>query len=145
MLGTIAVLAIVVARSVSSAALEMSTVRSTAMLEADLHAGIKIGVAAILELGNTMRSGDAAADLANRSISVHITNERARIDLNQAPTSVLSALFAAHGASEKDAESLATAIGDWRGGSASQKLAAPQQTERSGAQIPGLTTFDSAN
>jgi general secretion pathway protein K len=142
MLGTIAALAIVVARSVSSAALEMSTVRSATLSEADLYAAIKLGVVAILELGDTMRSADAAAELTNRQITVRITNERARIDLNHAPASVLTALFAAHGASDEDAASLAAAVSDWRGGSASQKLVAPPQTEGFGTQLPGLTTFD---
>jgi type II secretory pathway component PulK len=142
MLGSIAVLAVIITRSVSGAALEMSIVRANAQSQADLHAGIELGVAAILKLGDKMRSADAAADLTKRRITVHITNERARIDLNQAPESVLAALFAAHGVSDNDAALLATAVADWRGGSASQRLDAPLQEERFGAQLPGLTTFD---
>jgi general secretion pathway protein K len=143
MLGAIAVVALIMARSVSNAAIEMSTLQARALSEADLSAGIEIGVAAILQLGDTMRSADAAAELLHRRITVHITNERARIDLNQAPTPILTALFAAHGANDNDAEALAAAISDWRGGSASQKLAPPQQAQVFGTQLPGLTTFDS--
>jgi general secretion pathway protein K len=140
MLGTIAILAAVVSRAVSSAALEMSAVRAASLSEADLHAGIELGAAAILKLGDTMRSADAVADLANRHLTVHITNERARIDLNVASKSMLTALFVANGVDENEAESLATAVRDWRGGSASQKLVAP--TSGLATHAPGVSTFD---
>jgi general secretion pathway protein K len=142
MLGTIAVLAAIITRSVSTAAVELSTARATALSEADLYAGIEVGAAAILQLGDTMRSADAAVDLNGRRITVHITNERARIDLNQAPGSILQALFAAQDVSDSDAAALASAVTDWRGGSASQKLVAAPQVEGFGSQLPGLTTFD---
>jgi type II secretory pathway component PulK len=142
MLGTIAVLAVIVARSVSTAAIELGTARATALSEADLHAGIEIGVAAILQLGDNMRSADAGGNLNNRRITVHITNERARIDINQAPESILQALFAAQGINDNDAAELASAVSEWRGGSASQKLVSSPQIEGFRSSLPGLTTFE---
>jgi len=142
MLGVLAILVAVASRSVSGAAREMSIARSASLSQADLRAGVELGVAAILKLGQDMRSADAAAELANRRISVHLTNERARIDLNTAPKSMLSALFAAIGIDQNEAESLAVAIEDWRGGSASQKLNAGTQGDSTARSLPGLSTFD---
>ena len=77
MLGVIAVLAAAVARSVSGAALELRAARAGSETDSDLRAGIELGVAAILKLGDEMRSADAAVDLTDRRIAVRITNERA--------------------------------------------------------------------
>ncbi len=140
MLGMIAILAAVASRAISGAALEMSTARAVSLSEADLHAGIELGAAAILKLGDSMRSADAVADLTHRHLSVHITNERARIDLNAASKPLLTALFVASGVDENEAETLATAVRNWRGGSASQKLVAP--TPGLATHGPGLSTFD---
>jgi type II secretory pathway component PulK len=138
------VLAVVVARSISGAAIEISTARAILLSDSDLHAGIELGVAAILKLGDNMRSADAAADLANRRVTVHITNERARIDLNRASSSVLAALFVANGVDDNEAALLAAAIHEWRGGSASQKLVVPAPAAGLATQLPGLTSFDSS-
>lgn len=121
MLGVISVLAAVVARSVSGAALELSAARATAQSESDLRAGIELGAAAILKLGEQMRSADAAIDLFNRRITVRVTNERARIDLNKAKADVLTGLLKSQGLSSDEAESLAANVVDWRGGDTSKK------------------------
>jgi general secretion pathway protein K len=142
MLGMISVLIAVVSRSVSGAAREMAAARATALSQADLHAGIELGVAAILKLGDNMRSADTFAELISRRISVRITNERARLDLNAAPKSMLAALFAAAALDESDASSLAQAVDDWRGGSASQRLVASPTTNATAPRLPGLDTFD---
>jgi general secretion pathway protein K len=126
MLGVIAVLAAAVARSVSGAALELSSARAATETEIDLRAGIELGAAAILKLGEDMRSADASADLKGRRISVRITNERARIDLNKAKADVLAGLLKAEGLDDGEAASLAANIVEWRGGAGSQKqLATP--------------------
>src|SRR5262249_30272012 len=93
MLGVIAILAAAVARSVSGAALELSASRASAESDSDLRAGIELGVAAILKLGNDMRSAEASANLRGRRIAVRVTNERARIDLNRAKLDLLSGLL----------------------------------------------------
>ena len=77
-LGMIAILATAVARSVSGAALELSSARSAAQDESDLRAGIELGVAAILKLGDNMRRANAAADLSGRRLRVRVTNERGK-------------------------------------------------------------------
>src|SRR5262245_49849523 len=89
MLGLIAVLATVVARSVSGAATGLGVARAAWRSQADLRAGIEIGVAAIRKLGEDMRSADASIVLGQRRISVRITNERARVDLNRASAAML--------------------------------------------------------
>jgi type II secretory pathway component PulK len=126
MLGIIAVLAATVARSVSGAALELKAARAAVETESDLRAGIDLGVAAILKLGDDMRSGEAAADLKGRRISVRITNERARIDLNKAKADVLAGLLKAEGIDDTEAASLAANVVEWRGGAAAQEQAAPR-------------------
>ena len=141
-LGVIAILVTVASRSISGAAREISLARSVSISQADLYAGVELGVAAIQKLGESMRSAETTAELADRRISVRITNERGRIDLNAAPKSVLAALFVTLGVDKNEAGSLATAIDDWRGGSASQKLAAPAQDNSTQRSLPGLNTFN---
>jgi general secretion pathway protein K len=121
MLGIIAVLAAAVARSVSGAALELSSARTVSQSETDLRAGIELGAAAILKLGEDMRGADASADLKGRRISVRITNERARIDLNKAKVDMLTGLLKAEGFDDNEAASLATNVIEWRGGAGSRK------------------------
>jgi general secretion pathway protein K len=126
MLGIIAVLAAAVARSVSGAALELSSARAATETETDLRAGIELGAAAILKLGEDMRSADASADLKGRRITIRITNERARIDLNKAKADMLAGLLKAEGLDDNEAATLANNMIEWRGGADSHKqLAAP--------------------
>jgi type II secretory pathway component PulK len=142
MLGVVAILAAVASRSVSGAAREMTAARSVSQSQADLVAGVELGVAAIFKLGENMRVADAVADLSNRRISVHITNERARIDLNSAPTPMLSALFAASGADQAESEALALTVEDWRGGTPSQKLGGAPEANSTVRPLPDLNSFD---
>ena len=130
MLGMIAALAAVVSRSVSGAAIELSTSQLTARLEWDLRAGIELGVATIKTLGERMRTADASVALADRRVYVRVTNERARIDLNTASPAVLSTLLIASGVIESDAAALAQTIVEWRGGSPSQQGAAATEDSR---------------
>src|SRR6516165_1373785 len=123
MLGVIGLLAAAVARSVSGTALELSVAHRTSESESDLRAGIELGVAAILKLGDEMRSADTAVDLADRRITVRVTNERARIDLNKANAEVLAGLFKAVGVDNDEAASLAANVVNWRGGDGSQRPA----------------------
>jgi general secretion pathway protein K len=131
LLGFIAVLAAVAARSVSGAAAGLAAGRAAWQSDADVRAGIEIGVAAIRKLGDEVRSADAFVDLAQRRISVRVTNERARIDLNRASAAVLARLFETKGIADSEAAALAASVIEWRGGSASQKLVAPAQDEGS--------------
>ncbi|HEX5958027.1 MAG TPA: hypothetical protein VFY92_05140 [Hyphomicrobiaceae bacterium] len=108
--------------------------------QADLRAGIEIGVAAIRKLGEDMRSADASIVLGQRRISVRITNERARVDLNRASAAMLARLFETNGAFGGEASALAASVIEWRGGSASQKLTGPVQDERSLATFQGGST-----
>jgi len=142
MLGVIAVLAAAVARSVSGAALELRAARAASETDSDLRAGIELGVAAILKLGDEMRSADASVDLADRRIAVSITNERARIDLNKAKADVLTGLFKAEGLDDDEAASLAANVVSWRGGAASQKPVAPLQDDQHLGGLTGSFGFD---
>jgi general secretion pathway protein K len=146
LLGIISALAAVVARSVSGAAIEMRTAVTASQAEADLRAGIELGVAAILKLGENMRTAEATANLSNRRITVRISNERGRIDLNMADVSVLAALFEKV-APDSDAKSLAASLVEWIGGSASQKLSTPASDDRSfgpSSAIKGLNAPQNA-
>jgi len=132
MLGVIAVLAAAVARSVSGAALELSTARTAEQTDSDLRAGIELGAAAIHKLGDDMRSADAAIDLAGRRITVRITNERARIDLNRAKIDVLTGLLKSNGLDDNEAASLAANVVEWRGGGAAEKPTNSESNQRLG-------------
>jgi general secretion pathway protein K len=140
LLGVIAALAAVAARSVSGAATGLGVARAAWQGQADLRAGIEIGVAAIRKLGEDIRSADAFIELGQRRISVRITNERARVDLNRASAAMLARLLETNSASESEAAALAASIIEWRGGSASQKLTAPTQDERSLVSLSKLST-----
>jgi general secretion pathway protein K len=142
MLGMIAALAAVVSRSVSGAAMEVGAARMNAQSETDLRAGIELGVAAIFKLGEDMRSADTVADLTDRRIAVRITNERGRIDLNLASAPLLTALFEASGMMNGDSAALAAGVIEWRGGSASQKLAAPEGENSPASKFSGFSSFD---
>jgi general secretion pathway protein K len=125
MLGLIAALASVVARSVSGAALAVGAARTAWQAEADLRAGVELGAATILKLGEDLRSAEAAVDLTNRRLEVRVTNERARIDLNAASAAVLARLLETNGVLEDEAAALATGVIAWREDPATQKLTAP--------------------
>jgi general secretion pathway protein K len=142
MIGVIALLASAVARSVSSAALELSVAHVTSGADSDLRAGIELGVAAILNLGDKMRSADTAVDLRKRRIAVRVTNERARIDLNKAKAEVLIGLFKTVGLDDNEAASLAGDVVDWRGGDASQKPAVSQLDQQHLGALPSSLGFD---
>ena len=139
LLGLISVLAAVAARSVSGAATGIGAARSAWQAEADVRAGIELGVAAIRKLGPAMRTADAFVELAQRRIAVRVTNERARIDLNRASAAVLARLFETQGALEGEAAPLAASVIEWRGGSASQKLDAPSEDDRPLAVFSGFS------
>jgi len=115
-LGMLGYLAVIVTRSVSGAAIEMNSARAAIQSEADLRAGIELGVAAIRGAGPDMRSANAVADLPGRTITVRITNERGRIDLNVANVAVLAGLLNISKARAADASTLAKGIRDWRAG-----------------------------
>jgi general secretion pathway protein K len=117
MLGLIAALASVVARSVSGAAHTLGAARSEWQAEADLRAGVELGAATILRLGQDLRSGDAVVDLPDRRIVVRVTNERARIDLNAAGEPVLTQLLLRNNVLDGEAAALAARVVEWRGGS----------------------------
>ena len=141
MLGVIAILAAAVARSVSGAALELSTARKASKAESDLRAGIELGVAAVLKLGEDMTSAEAAVDLPDRRITVIVTNERARIDLNKAKADVLTGLLKADGLDDNEAASLAANVVGWRGGAAAQKPAASPQNDQHLGGLPQSPAF----
>ncbi|MGA7328570.1 MAG: hypothetical protein WBX25_29795 [Rhodomicrobium sp.] len=124
LLALAAFLALVAARTVSTAAVEMSAAKMAAQSEEDLRSGIELGAAAIIKLGESMRSASVTTRLLDRDISIHITNERAFIDLNKASVATLSSLFVSVGVDKAEAAALAGAVEDWRGGSASQNLSA---------------------
>jgi general secretion pathway protein K len=127
-LGAVAILAAVIARSVSGAALELSSARSAAETESDLRAGIELGVAAILNLEDDMRRANAVVDLSNRRLTVLVTNERARIDINWAKADVLTGLLKAVDLDETEAASLAANVIAWRGGD-QKEAGGPMQTD----------------
>jgi general secretion pathway protein K len=141
MLGVVAILAAAVARSVSTAAFELSAARATAESESDLRAGIELGVAAILKLGDDMRSAEASADLRGRRITVRVTNERARIDLNTATADVLSGLLKSAGFDDNESAALAANIVAWRGSGADDKPAGPLEDDRHFG-VPQSVSFD---
>lgn len=122
MMGLLAILAVAISRSVSSAAFEMLSERRLLRSEEDLRAGIELAVAALSQLGDDVRSADAFVDLGDRRIAVRVINERGRIDLNLASTTMLAGVLQAAGTFGDDATALAASLIEWRGGSASQKL-----------------------
>jgi general secretion pathway protein K len=134
LLGLIAILVLSVGRLVSSSGLEIAASRQSGT-DSDLRAAIELGAAAILKLGDNMRSAEAFAEINGKRISVHITNERARIDLNASSPEVLAALFAGTGLDKSEANSLARTVENWRGRSASQTPFSKTSTEDSFNQI----------
>src|SRR5262249_37576781 len=122
--------------------LELSASRATAESESDLRAGIELGVAAILKLGDDMRSAEASANLRGRRITVRVTNERARIDLNRAKLDLLSGALKSTGLDDTESAALATNIIEWRGGAADGKIREPLADDHHFA-APRSVSFDS--
>lgn len=143
MLGIIAILAAIVSRSVSGAALELRVARDAAETETDLRAGIDLGVAAILKLGDRVRSADAEVDLPDRRIAVLATNERARIDLNQADASILTALLKSVEVDDSEAAALAGNILNWRGSVSSQQTSVQDESDSHFGNSPHAGAFNS--
>jgi len=139
MLGTVAVVASAVARAVSGAAMEAGAMRLPSDADADLRAGIELGAAAILGLDEDVRSADVTADLAGRRISVHVANERGRIDLNMAAAPLFAALLRAGGLDNTEAERFAANIVDWRGGVVSASGAVAEDDSAKPLQFGGAT------
>jgi type II secretory pathway component PulK len=141
MLGLLAVLAIVVSRSLSVAALEMRAARDSSQAEIDVRAGIDLGVAAVLKLGDDVRSADAEVVLPDRQIIVVATNERARIDINQADAEILTGLLKAARVDDNEAAALATNVLRWRGSVKSE----PQESNEDGGDFRGPPHLGSFN
>lgn len=141
MLGMIAGLAAVLSRSVSTAALEMGAARGALQSEFDLRAGLELAAATASRLGEDMRSADAAITLPDRRISIHMINERGRVDLNSAGLELMTNILKQSGIFDQEAQTLAAAMIEWRGGSASQKLSAPGDDNRGFSQFSGFTSF----
>src|SRR5215472_6311138 len=110
LLAMASLLALVSARTISTAAVEMGAAKIAVQSEADIRAGIELGAAAVIKSGGRMRSAEVAANIADRSITVRIINERAFIDLNQASEAILASLFVSAGAEKLDASALAAAV-----------------------------------
>lgn len=89
-----------------------------AQAEAAAEAGIALGIAALIvrpptqpwPLDGTTRE----LSFDNRTITVGISNELGKIDVNAAPDDVLRALFQQHDLNPEQAGALVDAIGDWR-------------------------------
>jgi general secretion pathway protein K len=141
MLGLIAALASVIARSVSGAALTLGAARGAWQSEADLRAGIELGAATILKFGEDLRSAEASVDLTGRRIAVRVTNERARIDLNAASGPVLAQLLESNGVLDSEAAALAASVIEWRRGSSAQPLIPPLQEDHSSPSFSGSGTI----
>ena len=146
LLAMVAVLTAVVGRSISGATIEVTAARNTLLADSDLRAGVELAAGAILELGDDMRIADVEAQLAGRRVTVHVTNERGRIDLNKAPSTVLKSMFQAAGADPAESSTLAAGLLDWRGGAAAQGLAPPMAsaTLGVGAHLPSLASGDTS-
>jgi general secretion pathway protein K len=136
MLGVLAILAVIVSRSVSGAALELRAARDASEREADLRAGIELGVAAVLNLGDAVRSADAEVDLPDRRITVLATNERARIDINMVDADIFTGLLKTVGVVDDEAASLATNVQNWRGSVTPKQEAANQGGATANRALP---------
>lgn len=138
MLGVIAIFAVTVSRSVSGAAKELSAARHNLEAQSDLRAGIEVGVAAILKLGDDVRDADAQTELRGRRIVVRATNERARIDINVASPALIAGLLRANGLDKDQAASLAASVVEWRGGVKSRALQSALDSDSSDESGLGL-------
>lgn len=115
MLGLIAVLAAVVGRVVGGTARDLSAAVASERAYVGARAGLELA-------GLMLRSGELemagagqrTLPLDDVTISVEVTNERSRIDLNGAPEELLAGLFRALGEEGDVADARAARIVDWR-------------------------------
>jgi general secretion pathway protein K len=121
LLGTVAALAVVMSRSVSSAAMEAKVLLDEGRAEIALRSGIDVGVAAILQLGLRVRVAETSVDLTDSQLFVRASNESARIDLNKSPRPLLAGLISESGVDPRAADALAERIVDWRDGPRAQQ------------------------
>lgn len=103
--------------------------------EALVTAGIELSAYQLIGYDDTTRpsSGGFSFSLGNAQIGIDFRSEGARIDLNQAPDTMLAGLFTSLGAEPKQAESYAGHILAWR-----SKASPGTQTEANAYKAAGL-------
>ena len=67
-----------------------------------------------LQQGHVLKRPNFSYELDDLRISVNVTDESGKIDLNLAPIDLIKSLFVVIGVNENASTSLADAIGDWR-------------------------------
>jgi hypothetical protein len=144
LLGLVAILVLPVGRLISSSGIEIAVSLRTGA-DNDVRAAIELGAAAILKLGDNMRSAEAFAQMNGKRISVHIINERARIDLNTSSAEVLAALFAGTGLDKNEAGVLAKFVENWRVRSTSNAQSSTTSADDPFNQVLSSTGLDNEN
>ena len=94
-----------------------AALREGAQLQAAADAAINETIWHMLDGGGDYWAPGAMVrvlDEAAGRVTVTVTDERGKLDVNQAPPALLQALFAVLGADRTTAQSLANAIADWR-------------------------------
>jgi general secretion pathway protein K len=89
--------------------------RDRVQAEALLTGGIEAAVRTIENLGDApLNECETTITLVTGSVRTDLSDEGGRIDIGKAPVEVLAALFRSVGASARDADAIALAIGRWR-------------------------------
>ena len=89
--------------------------RDRVQAEALLTGGIEAAVRTIENLGDApLNEFETTITLVTGSVRTDLSDEGGRVDIGKAPVEVLAALFRSAGASARDADAIALAIGRWR-------------------------------
>lgn len=118
--GLVALLALSFAASVRRHVQITSNAVSSAAAEAAADAGISLGIANLLSVASNARRGAESRAViscqlpSGATLSVEITDEGGRVDLNIAPRELLAALARGLGYGDEKAGTIATAIVDYR-------------------------------
>jgi general secretion pathway protein K len=113
----LALLSLMAASFLAEARVELrraGNLRERAQAEALAEAGIQVAVARIMAEHGATRPQRWTEPMAGGSVAITLSDERGKIDLNEAEPTLLASLFESQGVPARGAKALAAAVADFR-------------------------------
>jgi general secretion pathway protein K len=113
----LALLSLMAASFLTEARVELrraGNLRERAQAEALAEAGIQVALARVIAEHGATRPQRWTEPLPGGSVTITLTDERGKIDLNEAEPALLASLFESQGVASRAAKALAAAVADFR-------------------------------